>query len=125
MNKDSNRFKVDALLAVARLTSSAGLRERILEEILELLDESDLYIETKRGGRPSCVREEVMQHAFEIVSRGEVSSKQLKGSLEDMGYSKATVRRAVQDLVQQGIFKAEHRGGGPQHECYYSLGEQS
>ncbi len=122
MNRDSNRFKVDALLAVSRLTANSELRERVLEEVLELLNEADIYVETNRG-RPNFIREEVAQNIFDIVSRNETSSKELKNALTSMGYSRATIRRAIEVMVEQGILKVEHRGFGAQHECYYSLEE--
>lgn len=124
MNRDSNRFKVDALLAVSRLTANSELRERVLEEVLELLNEADIYVEANRG-RPNFIREEVAQNIFDIVSRNETSSKELKDALTSMGYSRATIRRAIKVMVEQGILKVEHRGFGAQHECYYNLEDAS
>lgn len=112
--KDTNRYRIDVLLAVARITERSEVRENAIDEILLILP--NVYMPQKHaGGRPNNKLESAKQDILQIMLDCEnvgvvVYGGILRDEMLKRGHSDGTVNRAKSELIKDEIIIKTHNG---------------
>lgn len=116
------RYKIDTLIRLARITQSEELREKYIssaDEELKSLSELSKRIKSFNDKGTSLERSEAKDFILEFLSDGIKETSKLDEAALLIGISKNALKNAKSDLSKMGIIKTWSEGYG-KNKVFYS-----
>lgn len=121
MNSTSSRFRINALIQMARTTDDAEKRERYIS-----MAESELLSMDDEVGKERMYwthRNDAISFILDFLSDGERKVSELDSEAQNLNISSSTLSRAKTELSKKGIIITRSSGFGKEKTFYVRLCE--